>query len=255
MDSDENPSRILWPAPYRDTGAVRSLGPVTTTTDLLAEKLAAAVAARPQLRGWLHLWAFGISVVTGIVLVSVAGTTRGAEAGVATGIYAVTVCLLFGTSATYHRVKWTRPNRHAILARLDHSMIFVFIAGTYTPFAVLAMSEKTGRLVLSIVWFGALGGVLLKMLWITAPRWLSAPLYLGLGWVAVFATTELLQYGGVATFVLVVVGGLIYTYGAVVYATKRPDPSPRVFGYHEVFHLCTVVAAACHLVAIWLAVY
>jgi hemolysin III len=213
------------------------------------------VLARPRLRGWLHLWAFAISVAAGIVLVSVAGATRGAEAAVATGIYALTVCLLFGTSAVYHRVRWSRADRHALLARLDHSMIFVFIAGTYTPFALLAMPERTGQVVLAVVWFGALGGVLLKTSWITAPRWLSVPLYLGLGWVAVFVLPSLITHGGVAAFVLIVVGGLIYTFGGVVYGLKRPNPWPQVFGFHEVFHLCTVVAATCHMIAVWLAVY
>jgi hemolysin III len=221
-----------------------------TVTDTLA-----SVAARPRLRGWLHLWAFGIAVAAGIVLVSVVGATRGAEAAFATSIYALTVCLLFGVSAMYHRVRWTRAGRHALVARLDHSMIFVFIAGTYTPFAVLAMPERTGRIVLTVVWLGALAGVLLKTSWITAPRWLGVPLYLALGWVAVFVLPSLFTHGGVATFVLVVVGGLIYTFGGIVYGLKRPDPWPRVFGYHEVFHLCTVVAASCHMVAVWLAVY
>jgi hemolysin III len=236
--------------PSRDTALVRNLDCVTTATDVLP-----AVAERPRLRGWLHLWAFAVSVAAGVVLVSVAGATRGAEAALATSIYALTVCLLFGTSATYHRVKWSRASRHALLARLDHSMIFVFIAGTYTPFALLAMPERTGRIVLAIVWFGALGGVLLKTSWITAPRWLSVPLYLGLGWVAVFVLPDLLRQGGVAAFVLILVGGLIYTGGGIVYGLKRPDPWPRVFGYHEVFHLATVVAASCHMVAVWLAVY
>jgi len=221
-----------------------------TVTDVLA-----GVASRPRLRGWLHLWAFAVSVAAGVVLVSVAGATRGAEAALATSVYALTLCLLFGTSAAYHRVRWTRASRHALLARLDHSMIFVFIAGTYTPFALLAMPEQTGRAVLAVVWFGALGGVLLKTSWITAPRWLSVPLYLGLGWVAVFALPDLLRHGGVAAFVLILAGGLVYTTGGIVYWLKRPDPWPRVFGYHEVFHLCTVVAATCHMVAVWLAVY
>jgi hemolysin III len=221
----------------------------------VTDAFAASVAARPRLRGWLHLWAFAVAVAAGIVLVSVTAATRGAEAGLATSIYALTVCLLFGISATYHRVNWTRPSRHALLARLDHSMIFVFIAGTYTPFAVLAMPERTGRIVLAIVWLGALGGVLLKTSWITAPRWLGVPLYLGLGWVAVFVLPSLFTHGGVATFVLIIVGGLIYTFGGIVYGLKRPDPWPRTFGYHEVFHLCTVVAATCHMVAVWLAVY
>jgi hemolysin III len=223
---------------------------VTTAAATLA-----AVLARPRLRGWLHLWAFAVSVAAGVVLVAVTGATRGAEAGVATTVYALTVCLLFGTSAVYHRVRWARESRHALLARLDHSMIFVFIAGTYTPFALLAMPEQTGKVVLAVVWSGALGGVLLKSIWITAPRWLSVPLYLGLGWVAVFTLPDLLEHGGVAAFVLIAVGGLLYTLGAIVYGLKRPDPWPHVFGFHEVFHLCTVVAAACHMVAVWLAVY
>ena len=224
--------------------------PTTTATGHLA-----VVLARPRLRGWLLLRAFAVSGAAGIVLVSVAAATRGAEAGLATSVYALTVCLLFGTSATYHRVKWSRASRHALLARLAHTMIFVFLAGTYTPFALLAMPERTGRAVLAVVWFGALGGVLLKTSWITAPRWLSVPLYLGLGWVAVFVLPRLLRHGGVAAFVLIIAGGLVYTLGGIVYGLKRPDPWPRTFGYHEVFHLCTVVAASCHMVAVWLAVY
>jgi hemolysin III len=194
-------------------------------------------------------------VVAGIVLVSVSGATRGTQAAVAVAIYAVTVSLLFGTSAVYHRVPWSTPARQAVLARLDHSMIFVFIAGSYTPFALLAMPERTGRTVLAVVWAGAVAGVLLKTSWITAPRWLSVPLYIGLGWVAVFVFPDLLRHGGVATTVLIAAGGLIYTFGGVVYGLKRPDPWPAVFGFHEVFHLCTVVAAACHLVAVWLVVF
>lgn len=215
----------------------------------------AALLARPRLRGWLHVWAFGISVVAGIVLVSVAGATEGAETAFATSIYALTVSLLFGTSAVYHRVNWSTPSRHAIVARLDHSMIFLFIAGTYTPFALLAMPEKTGRAVLVVVWAGAVGGVLLKTSWITAPRWLTMPIYLGLGWVGIFVFPDLLRHGGVAAVVLIAAGGLLYTVGGIVYALKRPDPRPLVFGFHEIFHLCTVVAAACHMVAVWLAVY
>jgi len=210
---------------------------------------------RPRLRGWLHVWAFGISVVAGIVLVSVAGVTRGGPTAMATSVYALTVSLLFGTSAVYHRVSWSTPARRALVARLDHSMIFLFIAGTYTPFALLAMPERTGRVVLAVVWAGAVGGVLLKTSWITAPRWLTVPIYLALGWVAVFVLPELLSHGGLAALVLIIIGGLLYTAGGVVYGLKRPDPFPRVFGFHEVFHLCTVVAAACHMVAVWLAVY
>jgi hemolysin III len=214
-----------------------------------------ALLERPRLRGWLHVWAFGISVVAGIVLVWVAGATQGARTALATSVYALTVSLLFGTSAVYHRVTWSTPTRRALVARLDHSMIFLFIAGTYTPFALLAMPERTGRAVLAVVWAGAVAGVVLKASWITAPRWLSVPIYVALGWVAVFVLPDLLRHGGVAAVVLIAVGGVVYTVGGVVYAVQRPDPRPLVFGYHEVFHLCTVVAATCHMVAVWLAVY
>jgi hemolysin III len=214
-----------------------------------------AVLSRPRLRGWLHVWAFAVSVVAGATLVAVSGATRGATAAWATAVYAVTVSLLFGTSAVYHRVRWTSPSRHALMSRLDHSMIFVFIAGTYTPFALLAMARDTGRVVLVVVWSGAVAGVLLKAVWMDAPRWLTVPIYIGLGWVAVFVLPELLRHGGVAAVVLIGAGGLFYTYGGIVYGTRRPDPVPHVFGFHEVFHLCTVIAAVLHYVAIWLVVY
>ena len=214
-----------------------------------------AMLDRPRLRGWLHVWAFGISVVAGIVLVSVAAATEGAEAALATSVYALTVSLLFGTSAVYHRVTWSTPTRRALVARLDHSMIFLFIAGSYTPFALLAMPERTGRTVLVVVWVGAVAGVLLKTSWITAPRGLTVPIYIALGWVAVFVFPDLLRHTGIAAVILIAVGGLLYTAGGIVYGLQRPDPRPLVFGFHEVFHLCTVVAATCHMVAVWLAVY
>ncbi len=223
------------------------------TAELTAQPQAGGLV-RPRLRGWLHVWAFGLSIGTGLVLVAVTAATRGDRAALATSVYATTVSLLFGTSALYHRVSWT-PLRHALMARLDHSMIFVFIAGTYTPFALLVLPDRTGEGVLTAVWVGAVVGVALKAVWITAPRQLTVPLYLALGWVAVLVFPELLRHGGVAAFVLLLAGGLIYTVGAVVYAVRRPDPVPHVFGYHEVFHLCTVVAALCHYLAVWLAVY
>jgi hemolysin III len=215
---------------------------------------ASEFAAPPRLRGWLHVWAFGLSIGAGAVLVAVTGATRGNRAALATSVYAGTVSLLFGTSALYHRVSWDKLRR-AVMARLDHSMIFVFIAGTYTPFALLVLPPRTGEIVLTAVWVGALAGVALKAAWFTAPRQLTVPLYLALGWVAVLVFPELLRGGGVAAFVLLVAGGLMYTAGAVVYACRRPDPAPHLFGYHEVFHLCTVVAALCHYLAVWLAVY
>jgi hemolysin III len=217
--------------------------------------LATAVAElKPRLRGWLHAYAAVISVVTGSCLVAVAASLRGAAAGTTTAIYSATITLLFGTSALYHRRNWS-PRAHALMKRLDHAMIFVFIAGTYTPLAVLMLPRNSAIGVLIAVWVGAALGVVLQTSWRSAPRWLSAPCYIALGWVAVFVMPDLLHNGGVAAFVLIVAGGVIYTGGAVVYALKRPNPYPGVFGFHEVFHLCTLVAAVCHYVAVWFAVF
>jgi hemolysin III len=213
-----------------------------------------ATLARPRLRGWLHVWAFAASLLAGSALVAVTAGLRGGHGALATAVYASTVSLLFGISALYHRVNWS-PARRAVMARLDHSMIFVFIAGTYTPFAMLALPARTGDAVLAVIWGGAVAGVAFKAAWLSAPRWLTVPLYLALGWVAVFVLPDLLRSIGVAAFVLLLAGGLLYSVGAVVYALRRPNPVPHVFGYHEVFHLCTVLAAMSHYVAVWLALY
>jgi hemolysin III len=162
--------------------------------------------------------------------------------------------MLFGTSALYHRISWS-PTAHGLMKRLDHSMIFVFIAGTYTPFAALTLPRASSIAVLIVVWTGAMFGVGLKSVWPDAPRWLSVPLYIALGWVAVFVLPQLLHHFGVATLVLVAVGGVIYTLGALAYGFRRPNPYPGTFGFHEVFHLCTLVAAICHYIAIWLAIF
>jgi hemolysin III len=220
-----------------------------------AAAIAAAVAdLKPRLRGWLHAYAAAVSLASGAALIAVAATLRGGPAGASTGIYAATVTLLFGTSALYHRLNWG-PRGQAVMKRLDHSMIFVFIAGTYTPIAVLTLPRTAAIAVLAVVWVGALFGVALQSAWPSAPRWLSVPCYVALGWVAAFVFPDLLHSGGVAPFVLIAAGGVIYTLGAVVYGLKRPDPWPGTFGFHEVFHLCTLVAALCHYVAIWLAVF
>lgn len=217
--------------------------------------LATAVAdLKPRLRGWLHAYAAVISVASGIALVAVAAALRGGPAGSSTAVYAATVTLLFGTSALYHRINWSARG-HAVMKRLDHSMIFVFIAGTYTPIAALTLPHASAVVVLVAVWTGAAFGVLLQTTWPSAPRWLSVPCYIALGWVAVFVMPELLHNAGVAALTLIVAGGLIYTVGGVVYALKRPNPLPGTFGFHEVFHLCTLVAAVCHYTAIWLAVF
>jgi hemolysin III len=212
----------------------------------------AAQLLKPRMRGWLHFWSFVVSIVSGAVLVATAGALVGAGAALATAVYSVTILGLFGVSALYHRHTWRTPHARAIMKRLDHSMIFLFIAGTYTPVAVLAMDPATARWVLTVVWGGALAGVVLKTVWPRAPSWLAVPIYMALGWVAVFVFPELLQNGGVAAFALLLAGGALYTAGAVFYATKWPNPWPRTFGYHEFFHAATVLAALCHLAAIWL---
>jgi hemolysin III len=211
------------------------------------------VDLKPRLRGWLHTYAAGVSIATGVSLLVVAFALRGPHAGWPTTIYGLTVTALFGTSALYHRRQWSARGQ-AIMKRLDHSMIFVFIAGTYTPIAVLTLPRTSAVVVLTVVWTGALVGVALKTAWPAAPRWLSVPCYVGLGWVAVFVFPDVLHTGGVAAFVLIATGGVVYTLGAVVYALKRPNPVPGVFGFHEVFHACTLLAATCHYVAIWFAV-
>jgi hemolysin III len=210
---------------------------------------------KPRLRGWLHFWSFFASLATGATLVSVAAATVSATAAIATAVYGLTILGLFGVSALYHRHHWVNARARTLMKRLDHSMIFVFIAGTYTPFAVLALPGTTGAIVLAVVWGGASAGVALKMAWPHAPRWLGVPIYIALGWVAVFVLPDLLHHAGVSSLVLLLVGGALYTAGAVFYATKWPDPWPKVFGYHEFFHAATVLAALCHYIAIWFALY
>ncbi|MFD4291803.1 hemolysin III family protein [Rhodococcus sp. NPDC058505] len=210
--------------------------------------------AKPRLRGWIHAWAFGVAVAAGAVLVAAAATAS-ATAAAATTVYAVTVCGLFGVSAVYHRVHWPTVRARTRMKRADHSMIFVFIAGSYTPFALLALPPATGRPLLAVVWSGAAAGVALKMLWPTAPRWVGVPLYLLLGWAIVPVADDLVRQVGWLPLVLLAVGGVLYSVGAVLYATRWPNPWPATFGHHEFFHAGTVVAALCHYVAVWLVVF
>ncbi|GAB3488888.1 hemolysin III family protein [Amycolatopsis cihanbeyliensis] len=188
------------------------------------------------------------------VLIALASSTVSALAGLATAVYGLTVLGLFGVSALYHRRIWS-PAAYKWMKRADHSMIFLFIAGTYTPFTLLVMSQPTGYIVLAVVWGGAIAGVAMKLFWPNAPRWLGVPIYVALGWVAVFVLPELATNAGIAALVLLLVGGLFYTLGAVFYAVRWPDYWPQTFGYHEFFHACTVLAAISHYIAIWLAMY
>jgi hemolysin III len=212
------------------------------------------VDTRPRLRGHLHFWSFFAAVAGAAALISLAASTVSGRAALATSVYSLTVLGLFGVSALYHRRLWS-PKAYQWMKRADHSMIFLFIAGTYTPFMLLAMSQPVGYIVLAVVWGGAICGVALKMLWPNAPRWLGVPIYVALGWVAVFVFPEMIAHAGLAAVVLLGVGGLFYTVGAVFYAVRWPNHWPNTFGYHEFFHACTVLAAISHYIAIWLAVY
>jgi hemolysin III len=197
--------------------------------------------AKPRLRGVWHQWAFFVSVAIGaaLVIVAPAGQPR-----LAAAIYALSVTALFGTSALYHRVTWDSLGARRWMRRLDHSMIFCLIAGTYTPFALLVLEGDLATVILIVVWAGALAGVLMKLVWIDAPKALVAVTYIMLGWVAVAAFPDMIERLGVTASMLVAVGGLLYTLGALVYAFQRPNPAPSVFGYHEVFHALVILAAA-----------
>jgi hemolysin III len=202
--------------------------------------------ARPRFRGVTHKYAFFGSLIAGVVLVLLAPTER---ATTAAAIYAASVSGLFGASALYHRVTW-RPAARRWMRRLDHSMIFVLIAGTYTPFGLLLLHGTLATVVLAVIWGGALAGVVMKLAWVDAPKWLMAVVYVALGWVGAVTTPQLLSRGGVGAVTLLAAGGVLYTVGAVIYALRRPDPSPKVFGYHEIFHVLVIAAAATHYAAI-----
>ncbi|MDF2710906.1 MAG: DNA-binding protein [Nonomuraea muscovyensis] len=209
------------------------------------------ITAKPLLRGWLHTGALPVTLIAGFVLVALGPTL---QARIASAIYAVTSALLFGISATYHRGS-LGPRLAEALRRLDHANIYLIIAGTYTPFALLALDGAARVAVLAVTWGGALAGVVFRVCWMHAPRWLYTVLYLALGWAAVFVMPQLLEGAGVAAVVLVAVGGVFYSAGAVVYGLRRPDPSPRWFGFHEVFHAFTLAAYLVQYVAVSIVVY
>jgi hemolysin III len=206
---------------------------------------------RPRLRGVFHLWAFIAAIAAGVVLVALAD---GALEILSSWVYAAALAAMFGTSALYHRFPWRSAVRRLWARRLDHSMIFVFIAGTYTPFALLAFDGTTRWLLLLTAWLGAALGLALELIWIDSPRWLSAVAYLAVGWVGVLAVPQLFSGVGVPGSVLVIVGGGLYTLGALVYAVRWPNPFPRTLGFHEIFHLLVVAAAVTQFVAVSLVV-
>lgn len=231
---------------YGDKAVTRvNFGDKAESAKEVADEAVAAV--KPRLRGVSHQWAFVVSLFLGAGLIVAARTPK---ATLAVAIYAVSLSALLGTSALYHRVDWTRPEVRRLMRRLDHSMIFFLIAGTYTPFALLVLHGALADAILVVVWIGAIAGAAVEIVWIDHPKWVAAVIYMALGWVAAVAFPELWSSIGVGGTLLVAAGGLFYTAGAVVYATQRPDPNPRVFGYHEIFHLFVIAAAAAHFAAI-----
>ncbi|CAA9341482.1 MAG: FIG01964566: Predicted membrane protein, hemolysin III homolog [uncultured Frankineae bacterium] len=224
---------------------------VDVVHDVEAKVQGLTAALKPRLRGVLHEAAFAVSLVTGTALVCLADAGRERAAAV---VYAVSVALLFGTSAAYHRGSWSGRSQE-VMKRLDHSMIFVLIAGTYTPFALLLLEGTARWVVFGLVWGGAVAGVVLRNVVRRPARWLFVGLYLLLGWVALGVLPQLHERGGSVVVVLLLLGGLFYSLGALVYALRRPDPSPRWFGFHEVFHAFTLAAFVTHYVAVSFATY
>ena len=199
----------------------------------------------PSLRGVSHFWAVWFAAAGATILVVMAATT---SARVSAAIYGIGLIALFGGSALYHRWRWN-PRWRPLLRRIDHSTIFIFIAASYTPVGVLILEGTVQIVVLVAVWVGAVGGVVFSLAWIDAPRSLQAALYVGLGWVAVIGLPQIVDRLGAAPIALLGAGGVLYTLGAVVYARQRPDPWPRVFGFHEIFHAFVIAAAVCHFIA------
>jgi hemolysin III len=221
--------------------------PEGTSTSPVADLVA---IVKPRLRGWLHLGMFPVALIGGLVLVLLSdpGPVRTAST-----VFTVTAALLFGVSAVYHRGTWG-PKMSTLLKRLDHSNIYLIIAGTYTPFAVTLLPAEQARLLLILIWGGAVAGVLFRVFWVGAPRWLYTALYLALGWTAVFYVVPFWREGGPLIGSLIGLGGLLYTAGGIVYGTKKPNPWPKWFGFHEVFHAFTLGGFATHFVAVALAV-
>ena len=217
---------------------------VSDARDAAAEQIA---KVKPRLRGVSHEYAFFVSLALGIGLILIA---KGGEARLAVGIYAASLSALFGVSALYHRVDWKRPSARQWMRRLDHTMIFFLIAGTVTPFALLVMNGPLATALLIAVWVGALAGTVVELVWTSSPKWVSAIVYVGVGLIGAIGFPAIIADTGVTAGILIAGGGALYITGAVVYAAERPNPSPAVFGYHEIFHALVIAAAAAHFAAI-----
>ena len=232
-----------------DSRAIQDEHP-TAKNKISSRKARLDALPKPKARGWIHAITAPVALVNSIVLVVLAPTT-GIRAACA--VFGISAVVLFGNSAVYHLGRWS-VRVHSILRRIDHSNIFLLIAGTYTPLSVALLPASTAALVLTIVWAGALGGILLSVFKPEAPRWLYTPLYIALGWVAFWFLPDFWQTGGPAIVWLLIAGGLSYTLGALCYGLRWPNPWPKVWGFHEFFHTGTLLGYACHAVAVWLAV-
>jgi len=210
-----------------------------------------AQAVKPRLRGWLHAGAAPLALAAGIVLVALAPTGLGRLGG---AVFLAASVLLFGTSGLYHRGTWNR-RADGILRRLDHANIYVFIAASYTPLALILLTGPSRASLLTLIWVAAAGGLVFRLVWLSAPRWLYTVLYLLMGWAAVGWMGSFYAAGGPLVLGLILAGGACYTAGAIVYARRRPDPSPAWFGFHEIFHACTILGFGCHYAAISLVTY
>jgi hemolysin III len=227
--------------------------------DHVVENVAETLAeVKPKLRGWLHLGIVPLTVAAGIVLIALSPT---ATTRVGSSVFVASALILFTCSAIYHRGNWS-PRTWSVLRRLDHANIFLLIAGSYTPFTLIFLDGTAQVVLLATVWTGAALGVLFRVFWPDAPRWLHTPIYVALGWAAVFFLPQFAEgvsrtgVGiGIAALVLVAVGGILYTLGGVVYGFRRPDPWPAWFGFHELFHTFTILAFASHYVGVSLATY
>jgi hemolysin III len=222
----------------------------TAVSDAASDAAAAvgevAAKVKPRLRGVSHFWAFFAALAAGAVLVALAPDGR---ATLAAAIYAGSLAALFGISALYHCVNW-RPAARRWMRRLDHSAIFLLIAGTVTPFALLVMEGPFATGLLIAVWTGAAAGIAVELFWIDAPKWATVIVYLAVGWIGALGFPAIVIEAGVGAGILIAVGGVLYTAGAVVYARQRPDPNPAVFGYHEIFHVLVIAAAVAHFAAV-----
>jgi len=208
-------------------------------------------AIKPRLRGWLHAGTAPLALVAGIVLVCLAPTAAGV---LGASVFLAASVLLFGTSGIYHRGTWGARGE-AIMRRLDHANIYVFIAASYTPMALILLDGTSRVVLLTLIWSAALGGLLFRMFWLAAPRWLYTALYLVMGWAALGWLVAFYRSGGAAVLILILAGGVCYSAGAVVYGRKRPNPSPTWFGFHEIFHAGTIAGFVCHYVAISMIIY